>query len=112
MRKSSLFFFLFSPFPCLQVSSIVPLLWETVRVLLKKQDGIFVFAFDARRDVPVTIDYVLAEAIQAGFCYELVPKPTGDSSSSSLNNNNNNSNVELYLFRWSKQPQDPSSPPR
>jgi hypothetical protein len=59
-------------------------LFETINVLLKKEPtAIFILAFDSRRDVPVTIDYVLQEAEQAGLVYE---KTSND----------------LYLFRWSR----------
>jgi hypothetical protein len=59
-------------------------LFETIGVLLKKEPtALFILAFDSRRDVPVTIDYVLQEAEHAGLVYE---KTSND----------------LYLFRWSE----------
>lgn len=58
----------------------MPPLWETVQILLER-DGVFLFAFDSRRDVPVTIEYVLLEAKNAGFEYETICD-------------------DLYKFRW------------
>lgn len=54
-----------------------------MQVLLER-NGVFLFAFDSRRDVPVTIEYVLQEADLAGFVYEALSD-------------------DLYKFRWKDQ---------
>lgn len=56
---------------------IVEPLWETVKTLLEKEDGVFVMAF-ARRKVPVSIDLVLEKAVEYGFGYELVKEDLED----------------------------------
>eukprot|EP00573_Skeletonema_grethae_P007294 CAMPEP_0201701428 /NCGR_PEP_ID=MMETSP0578-20130828/32600_1 /ASSEMBLY_ACC=CAM_ASM_000663 /TAXON_ID=267565 /ORGANISM="Skeletonema grethea, Strain CCMP 1804" /LENGTH=312 /DNA_ID=CAMNT_0048188741 /DNA_START=105 /DNA_END=1040 /DNA_ORIENTATION=- len=56
---------------------IVQPLWETVKTLLEKEDGVFVMAF-ARRKVPVSIDLVLEKAVEYGFWYELVKEDLED----------------------------------
>jgi predicted nicotinamide N-methyase len=56
---------------------IVEPLWQTVQLLLKKEEGIFVMAY-ARREVPVSIDLVLKASIEHGFSYELVKEHATD----------------------------------
>jgi predicted nicotinamide N-methyase len=65
---------------------IIEPLWETVRALLKKNDGIFVMTF-ARRKVPVSIEQVLQSAIRAGFVYQ-----GGEDE--------NEEGLFTYTFRW------------
>jgi predicted nicotinamide N-methyase len=65
---------------------IIPPLWETVQMLLRKPDGVLVMAF-ARRKVKVSIDYVLTSAEEAGFSYERVDKQDVDG-------------IFVYAFRW------------
>ncbi len=67
------------------VKCIIPPLWETVRTLLNRDHGILVMAF-AKRRVPVSIDYVLDTASEAGFDHELVEE--------------DEEGIWVYLFRW------------
>ena len=63
---------------------VIKPLWETVRLLLSR-DGVFLFAYCSRRDVPVTIDLVLQASTDAGFSHDCVDDRDG---------------VLVYLFRW------------
>jgi Lysine methyltransferase len=76
---------------------IVEPLWETIRLLLRRQQQedndrntdrpCFLMAY-AKRDVPVTIDMVLQAATKAGFAYELVDEdPEG---------------IWIYSFWWNE----------
>lgn len=67
------------------VKSIIAPLWETVQTLLTKENGIFVMAF-AKRRVPVSIEFVLQSAEEAGFTHELVSE--------------HDEGIWVYLFRW------------
>jgi len=49
---------------------IIKPLWDTVNTLLCEKDGIFVLAF-ARREVPVSREFVLQSANEAGYTHEL-----------------------------------------
>ena len=66
---------------------IVEPLWETVRMLLSRNaTSRFVMAYYARRDVNVTIEFVLSHAEGAGFTYEMVEEdPEG---------------VRVFVFQW------------
>lgn len=71
------------------VTGVVPALWETVRVLLSKNGGVFVMAHCSRREGnDVTIDFVLEASEKAGFKYTLVEEE---------------SDVLLLLFKWRKE---------
>lgn len=50
---------------------IIQPLWETVKTLISRPDGVFVMAF-ARRRVPISIDFVLESATKNGFEYDMV----------------------------------------
>jgi len=67
------------------VKSIIAPLWETVQTLLTKKNGVFVMAF-AKRRVPVSIEFVLQSAEEAGFTHELVSE--------------HHEGIWVYLFRW------------
>lgn len=67
---------------------IIQPLWETVQTLLSRPNGVFIMAF-ARRKVPVSIDFVLSSAQQAGFSYKRVDE--GDAEG-----------IFIYEFRWEK----------
>lgn len=65
---------------------IIEPLWETVQTLLTRPNGIFVMAF-ARREVPISIQYVLDSAVTNGFVYELMQE-------------NKEEGIWVYLFRF------------
>jgi len=67
------------------VDTILPPLFETIQTLLNKPNGIFVFAYCSRRQVPVTIGMVLKHATNAGFSYQLEEEVDG---------------IFVYSFRW------------
>jgi Lysine methyltransferase len=66
---------------------IVEPLWETIRLLLSRSTtSKFIMAYFARREVNVTIEFVLSYAEGAGFTYELVEEdPEG---------------VRIFVFQW------------
>lgn len=65
-------------------AGIIQPLMESVQTLLK-QNGVFLFAYCSRRNVPVQVDLVLSAADEAGFCYETVAENDG---------------ILIYAFRW------------
>ncbi|KAL7463285.1 hypothetical protein ACHAXS_003659 [Conticribra weissflogii] len=65
---------------------IIRPLWETVQCLLDPK-GIFVFAY-ARREVPATMEDVLAAAEEAGFRYEMCEESDEEEG------------IYIYTFRW------------
>eukprot|EP00979_Chaetoceros_neogracilis_P004668 scaffold805_cov218-Chaetoceros_neogracile.AAC.5 len=65
---------------------IIEPLWETVQTLLTRPNGIFVMAF-ARREVPISIQYVLDSAVTNGFVYDLMQE-------------NKEEGIWVYLFRF------------
>ena len=66
-------------------AGIIRPLMESVQTLLK-QNGVFLFAYCSRRNVPVKVDLVLSAADDAGFCYETAAEKDG---------------IIIYAFRWS-----------
>ena len=66
--------------------SIVEPLWQTVSTMLGRPDGVFLLAF-AKRNVPVSIDFVLTSAEKFGFAYERVDKEDIEG-------------IYIYEFRW------------
>jgi predicted nicotinamide N-methyase len=65
---------------------IIEPLWETIKTLLSRPNGVFVMAF-ARRKVPISIEYVLESSVEAGFVYELAEEDSKDG-------------IWVYLFRF------------
>ena len=72
------------------VDTILPPLFETVQLLLS-QKGVFLFAYCARRQVPVTMEMVLEHAHQAGFVETLLQEDDG---------------IFIYHFQWKNHKQE------
>jgi Lysine methyltransferase len=93
-------------------NAVIDPLWETIQTLLAYPRGSFWMAF-ARREVPVTIDFVLQKAKEHGFCYKLVAESNCDvrdvENENSSENDGRNSEIEdaagageifVYVFGW------------